>query len=551
MRRSSYLIACLLIALSAAAKRSSPPSAVTRRGEFHISGTVVDAVTGTPLSNATVMISSTIGSREPLASLQTSVGGRFQFDRLAAAKYMLSAQARGYLTETLDEHEGFSTAVAVGPDLLSDEIRFPLHRDASLSGRVLDDANEPVGIAHVVLFRKFSSGEVRQTRTAQADDQGFYRFGHLQAGRYFVAVSAQPWYAQHPTPYMVRARTPDGSAEMVEPLPSTLDVAYPVTFYPDATEAESASEIALAAGQRATADVLLRAVPALHVRIHTLPVPTTSAEAGAVAGRAIQGSVRKNFFGADITLPASWIQTAPGTSEITGLAPGKYELDLTIADGKDRLQSRQTLDLVSNTEIDASDAAPLVHVSGKLRLEGDNPGNPIVVLLRDRKTRRTLNTLLRPTGDFEFPQGIAPGKYDVAVSGADIYLKSVSTTGARVTGREVVIGNEPVTLLLVVSRGVGTVTGTAYQDGKPRPGAMIILVPENPSIEAVLFRRDQSDSDGTFTLASAAPGKYVVVALADWDIQWQDPQVLRRYLPAGQPITVQPGGKYDVKVDVR
>ncbi|MFZ0393698.1 MAG: carboxypeptidase-like regulatory domain-containing protein, partial [Terracidiphilus sp.] len=55
----------------------------------------------------------------------------------------------------------------------------------------------------------------------------------------------------------------------------------------------------------------------------------------------------------------------------------------------------------------------------------------------------------------------------------------------------------------------------------------------------VLARRDQSDSDGSFSLADVPPGRYTVVAIADgWNLDWQDRAVIARYLRAGEPVTI-------------
>jgi hypothetical protein len=54
-----------------------------------------------------------------------------------------------------------------------------------------------------------------------------------------------------------------------------------------------------------------------------------------------------------------------------------------------------------------------------------------------------------------------------------------------------------------------------------------------------LARRDQSDSDGSFALRDAAPGQYTVVAIENgWDLDWERPEVISRYLPGGIPVTV-------------
>jgi len=45
------------------------------------------------------------------------------------------------------------------------------------------------------------------------------------------------------------------------------------------------------------------------------------------------------------------------------------------------------------------------------------------------------------------------------------------------------------------------VEGTAKRAGTPFAGAMVVLVPEDPEDNADLFRRDQSDLDGTSVCA--------------------------------------------------
>jgi Carboxypeptidase regulatory-like domain len=553
MRPSCRLLACLLVALGVFAQQTSRPAPPPRAAQFRISGIVIDAATGAPLSQATVMVASVLGNREPLAAVHTTAGGRFQFDGLAAGKYQLVAQQRGYPPESLDEHEQFSSAVAVGPDLVSERIVFRLHRYASLSGQVLEESNEPVPNAQVMLFRKDVHGDARRAQAVQADDLGVYRFPHLPAGSYLVAAAARPWYAQHPNAY-ARVRSPGEKPEIVEPPPSPLDVAYPVTFYPNATDADSASTILLSSGEHATADVTLHAVPALHVRVRTPAAQDTP-------GRPqppVSLMVRKKIFGAELPVPTVGFGGMPGGREITGLAPGRYELDITIFNGPHRTESRQVLDLAADTELDAAEnAVPLVKVAGLLRIDGAAPAanlSSLTISLRDADLPGALGAHVSPVspdGEFEFRQPFAPGNYEVGLHGRNMYLKSLRATGARLSGRQLQIGSEPVHLSLIAGQGVGTVTGTAYRNGKPQAGAMIVLVPENPTTDEVLFRRDQSDSDGTFTLAAAVPGKYVVIALGNWDTRWQDPQVLRRYTPHGQAVTVQAGGKYNVKVQVQ
>jgi hypothetical protein len=73
---------------------------------------------------------------------------------------------------------------------------------------------------------------------------------------------------------------------------------------------------------------------------------------------------------------------------------------------------------------------------------------------------------------------------------------------------------------------------------------MVVLVPAartTSDLDALdgLFRRDQSDSDGSFSLRDVVPGQYILVAIEDgWTLDWAEPQVIARYLPAGIAVTV-------------
>jgi hypothetical protein len=76
------------------------------------------------------------------------------------------------------------------------------------------------------------------------------------------------------------------------------------------------------------------------------------------------------------------------------------------------------------------------------------------------------------------------------------------------------------------------------RDGKPAAGVMILLVP-NPAAEREMFRRDQSDSDGSFQMSRVVPGQYTAVAIEDgWTLDWARPEVIARYLAGGQKVTV-------------
>jgi protocatechuate 3,4-dioxygenase beta subunit len=97
------------------------------------------------------------------------------------------------------------------------------------------------------------------------------------------------------------------------------------------------------------------------------------------------------------------------------------------------------------------------------------------------------------------------------------------------------------------------VDGTVLSsDGKPFAGAMVLLAPDNLGNNTVLIRRDQSDSDGTFTLPNVVPGHYSLLAIRNgWGLEWMNPAVLKPYLAGGEQVLVQKNGNYNLKVRVQ
>jgi hypothetical protein len=137
---------------------------------------------------------------------------------------------------------------------------------------------------------------------------------------------------------------------------------------------------------------------------------------------------------------------------------------------------------------------------------------------------------------------VPPGKYrlNAWMNGKHLFVAKLAATGAQIEEQWMKTGNSAVMVAATVYADPDLeVIGFAKEDGKPMPGVMIVLVPQDPSNNRDLFRRDQSDSDGSFDLRDVVPGKYTVVAIEDgWKLDWADPEVIAHYLPHGQSVTV-------------
>ncbi len=296
---------------------------------FTIAGTVVNAVSGEVIPDVKLSLAPNTDRTDQI-TVSSDAAGHFSFTNLPAGKYALSAKRRGFIQQALDQHDAFSTAVVVGPKLEAEHLVFRLHPAGIISGNVVDEDNEPVGGAQVLLFiRSVSMGVASShlTGSTQTNEKGHYRFSSLKPGTYFLAVTAQPWYAQGQQRFMMRP-VPAGQPE---PEPETerspFDVAYPLTYYNGASDFAAATPVTLTAGNSVTANVTLRAVPAVHLRLQQPPDEP---------GR--QRNIQLFHEGpGGMRMYVNMMQYGDGSGGVYlgGFAPGHYEVEFRHFDPKD------------------------------------------------------------------------------------------------------------------------------------------------------------------------------------------------------------------------
>src|SRR5260370_4295242 len=158
-----------------AANQSSAENQSSPSTQFRIIGTVVDGVTSVPLAKANVFISPT-SDRSRRLSTSSATDGRFVFSDLPPGKYVLSGSAKGYPFRMFQQHETFTTGVAVGKDLVSENLILQLFPLGSISGQVNDEFSDPVRNAQVMLLRSGTNGSasLRTERQAITDAQGHW-----------------------------------------------------------------------------------------------------------------------------------------------------------------------------------------------------------------------------------------------------------------------------------------------------------------------------------------------------------------------------------------
>ena len=558
MRMLAPLVAGALASvmpLSSAQTSAQAAEAPVDSSVYRIAGVVIDARSGAAVSRADVTLSAA-GQSLPgaqLAAATTDEDGSFSLGGLKAGKYRLVASRRGYVTAAYQEHWGFFTAIVTGPGLDTTRLRFQLSPAAIVAGSVSDDAGDPVPGAQVTLFGQNHAdglGQIVRTRSEVTDDLGTFEFARLEPGNYFLAASGRPWYAFHPQP---KPQVGSRGQQQEQQTHSLLDVAYAMTFYADTTDADTATPIPLNAGDHTQISIRLHAVPALNLRLR-LPDPVVESNGSRSRGFNAP-SLTQSVFGAIDSANVNGISTITIENqtymEISGLAPGGYNLQFA-GDGGQGRQELAHIQLSDGDQVlDAASLASGVDVSGKVTMAfGAKLPDHLNIFLRS--PRRSLGEGSRAVADdgtFTF-HGVAPGSYELIVTGAGRRLAVIQVvgSGSESAGSQIQIGSEPAFLMVTLADGSATVSGFVKQNGVGFPGAMVVLVPRNPETNNDLFRRDQSDSDGSFALRGVVPGRYTLIAIDDgWELDWAREEVLHKYLARGVRVDIgQNGSEIDL-----
>ncbi len=525
MKRIGLVVIMMAALVCAAAQHGA-------QTKYRVAGKLVNAATGDPISRGTVSLLAE-GDSHPLATALTDDEGRFSIDGLAADKYQLTAAKRGYLSGYYDEHEEYSSAVVTGSKTGSEvyvkveQLTFKLVPGGVIYGVVTDDGGDPVEGASVRLYQKSHDHGVGTRILAPAgqktDDTGAFEFGGLAPGEYMLAVTARPWYAL--------ARGGEQSEES-----SPLDVAFPVTYYDSTTEEAAATVIDLDGGNHVEANITMHAVPALHI---TMPQAGKGSgeediEQAAQLTQLIFGAPAEN----EMLVVAG--SRSGSSSTYSGIAPGEYTIE---AGDPPR---RVNVNLANSQQIDTANGEAETAVSGTLHLLSGKPLKDQLTLVLEPVGSTQAATIQQTENmkeHFDF-EDVPPGNWTLWAANGNKTLATVAITvsGKKTAGGDITVGDKPVHLDVTLADELVHVAGLVLKDGKGFPGAMVVLVPQNPAALHSLVRRDQSDTDGTFNLRDVAPGRYTVLAIEDgWSLDWAKPGMIDRYLKGGVKIFVGDG----------
>jgi uncharacterized protein (DUF2141 family) len=496
---------------------------------YRISGTVVSSLDDKPLGNARVTLTETTNRVQAIWVI-TSEDGRFDFNSIPAGKFSLEGAKRGFMGAGYQQHEQFSTAIVTGAGFDTENLVLRLTPWALLAGRVIDESGDPVRNAQLRLFvesRQVGSNRIVGADYAATDDLGSYEFADLAPGNYYVAVIAKPWYAVH-----LSSTYADGAGNPPPSAASSLDVAYPTTFYNGATDSDGATPIVIRGGDRVQADVHLDPVPALHFFIR-VPTDAQGFRTPFIQQRVFDSteSVRVEGMGF----------VSPGVMEMVGIPPGKYSVrGVSGTGGRGESSEMNLTNNGQELEAPSSEALSTVKVSVKMA-RGEPLPKELNLVLRNSRRQVVEFMPIEASGEVTF-ENVPPGKYAVLVNSVPPphTIARISSQGVVSEGHDIDVGvGASMDLSASIVTGVVKVEGFAKRAGKPMSGVMVALVPRIPASYPERVRRDQSDMDGSFTFRGVLPGSYTLIAVEDaWDFPWMQPGTLEKYVQHGQNINV-------------
>jgi hypothetical protein len=440
----SLLFPALLV-ISAATMLAQPPANQPCR----IAGQVLSATTGAPLKNATLRLEMhghvppghTVTDPDAYES-SSDVEGRFLFDAIPSARYLLTGDRIGYISQN---YQGVLNCAEFTDG--KKELVIKLAPQGMISGHVIDEDGDPVPGANIeVLRRVYINGsrrfDVVDGEPTHAD--GGFAIGGLKPGRYYVRASHRKEEEDPAEPGRRGA----------------IKEAFITTFFPAAFEVASATPIDVIAGAQ---------IPGIDIRLK-------KSRAFRVSGKLVPASKEVEVILTQQDGPPAKpsAETENGRFEFRDILPGTYVLQPD--DGG------RPLALVGSATVTVRDEdlrdvtltlGPPLQVKATVTIEGGDPHTlrtqSMFVFYSESGPSPGRNW--RVDGEGKFVAELAPGRYRVELLPLG-FLKSIRLNGQEVTAGKIDL-TAAGTLDLVVSMNVAQVNVvTRDADGQPVPNAV-------------------------------------------------------------------------------
>jgi protocatechuate 3,4-dioxygenase beta subunit len=503
-----------------------------------VEGVVTNSATGEPVKKATVTLQSAGvrpgASERSSPTAATDAGGHFHFDNVEPGLYSINADRDGFMT--FRSRMATIQMITVAEEQHVQDVTLKLTPLGVVSGHVLDEDGEPIVRAQVTVLRYYYGPNRKQliaVASAQSNDLGEFQALNVAPGRYYFRVMAS---LDRNVPPHTRWAHPEE--------------AYPITFYPNASEVAQATGTTVAPGAHVSSiDFHLRKMPAYHIR-GTVIGETAQSGAGQVVV-----AVPDSNFGANIS--QSSLQPE-GSFDVRGVVNGSYEVSYTRFDAGRPPSSSHREVRVSDADVNGVvlEQKPDVNVSGSVTVEGSQPETLDLQIMLGARLGRGPN-LGTPGPDGRFMIGVvSPNVQSVQIENVPPgkYVKSIRFGDRQIKNAEIDLsGGSSAALNIVLGSDGGEVDGNVQTaSGQPAEATPVTLAPaEEFEGRWDLLKRAVTDASGNFRIKDIAPGEYKVFAWeSDIDDRTQSPEFRKPFEDRSAPVTVGPNEKASVQVSV-
>ena len=505
------------------------------RDGFVLSGSVVNSVTGEPISRALVRANGQV-NRTAFSDGE----GRFQFEGMPPGQIMLTAQKPGFFSEQ-DTGGSFMRPILIGPNTGAQTLK--LQPMSAIAGRLTDAAGQP--IEHISV--RLTSRTLRNGRKVweprgmtETDEDGHYRFSSLMPATYYVAVGPS---------------RSEGKILAKGEKPTT---GYPHLYFPGVPDLASAAPIQLNAGQPYQADFSLAAVPVYSV---------TGTITGAPPNQGT-GLMTLTSSGDDILLPAE-VNSELGTFSLDSVPAGSYILKaITTADNQP-LRAEQRITVASNLDNVHLALAPATSIPVAVHLQSrgtstanapgggnrySNPERPpisVALLSNQPNAAEAFSSYGREGGKSMVLQNVDPGTYTVSLMPQPPWYVQQATYGqTNALYDDITVSpGQAYPLDIVLRDDSASLTINVRGLGKPdTPQASVVLLPQ-PATK--LAPHVVPHVTNTYTDMGLAPGDYLVFAFDRIDgLEYTNPDVLASYASQAAHVTLSAGQQSQVSLDL-